>query len=77
MLALDIIHLKTINLAGRWKKQESRTTGYPTPLPAQIQCLPILEAEVTSRVLEGEDLGLSAGQVNRNKEPEKGIPRID
>jgi hypothetical protein len=23
--------LKTINLAGRWKKQESRTTGYPTP----------------------------------------------
>jgi hypothetical protein len=27
--------------------------------------------------LEGEDLGLSAGQVNRNKEPEKGIPRID
>jgi hypothetical protein len=32
---------------------------------------------VTSRVLEGEDLGLSAGQVNRNKEPEERIPRID
>jgi hypothetical protein len=76
MLVLDSIHVKTKSLAGRGK-EGSRKEKTPHPLPAQIQCLPILEAEVTSRVLEGEDLGLSAGQVNRNKEPEKGIPRID